>query len=69
MGHLIDGNGLKEASNYERAAQYVANLANDPKRLAQEQARSAELALRYSWATITEDLLSIYEDFDATSLD
>ena len=69
VGHLIDGNGLKESSNCEHAADYVVSLSNDPVRLTNEQSRSATLARRYSWATITKDLLRIYEDFDAPSRD
>lgn len=64
VGHLVDGNGLLESSDCERAADFIVSLAEDPKRKRQSQIRSARLAQRYSWSNITSDLMNIYEEFE-----
>ena len=63
VGHLIQDNGIATASDVDAAAEYIAALHSEPDRLVQAQTASIALAQRYSWATISADLLKIYTEF------
>ncbi|MFC1652369.1 glycosyltransferase family 4 protein [Planctomycetota bacterium] len=60
VGHLIDGNGLTESQDPDVAADYICSLSQDKGLLETHKTRSADIASKYSWQSITKDLMDIY---------
>jgi glycosyltransferase involved in cell wall biosynthesis len=60
VGHLVDENGIKTATNVDVAAKYLVSLSQNEDQLTKAQSASIEIARRYSWSNITQDLMRIY---------
>ena len=63
VGHLVNGNGLKESEKPENAAAFLKSLWHSPETLQRIQSTSEEMAKSLSWARITEDLVALYERY------
>lgn len=60
VGHLVENNGVKTATDADVAANYIVSLSQDPDHLNEAQSASIEIARKYSWSNITRDLMHIY---------
>ena len=63
VGHLVNGNGLRESQNAVNAAAFLKSLWHKPETLNNVQERSQEIAKSLSWEKVTADLVALYEAY------
>ena len=63
VGHLVNGNGLKESESAVQAATFLKSLWQSPEALQKVQATSQEIATSLSWEKVTADLVTLYESY------
>ena len=62
VGHLVEGNGLKESQDCRKAADFIGKLARDSDQLKSCKKKSAELVANFGWDKVARELTTVYQD-------